>query len=136
MKIIYIDLETTGTDPKKNGIIQIAGTISANGESEDFNFLMCPRNETVYDRTALQKNGKTRGEIATYPHSSEVFPKFIALLSKYVNRFDKADKFYFVGYNSSFDMDFLREWFSQNEEAYFGSWFWYPRLVSITYFRI
>jgi DNA polymerase III epsilon subunit-like protein len=47
------------------------------------------------------------------------------LLGKYVNKFDKKDKFFLVGYNNKgFDNDFMRNFFKQQGDNYFGSWFW------------
>ena len=53
-----------------------------------------------------------------------VYEKFIKLLEKYVNKFDKKDKFHLSGYNNaSFDNEFLRNFFKRNNDNYFGSWF-------------
>ena len=47
------------------------------------------------------------------------------MLDKYVDRFNKKDKFFLVGYNNaSFDNQFLRKFFEDNGDKYFGSWFW------------
>lgn len=47
------------------------------------------------------------------------------MLAKYVDKFNKKDKFFLVGYNNaSFDNQFLRGFFLQNGDNYFGSWFW------------
>ena len=47
------------------------------------------------------------------------------MLSKYVDRYDKKDKFFLVGYNNaSFDNYFLKAFFVQNGDNYFYSWFW------------
>jgi len=47
------------------------------------------------------------------------------MLGKYIKKFDKTDKFFLLGYNNaSFDDQFLRGFFLQNQDDYFGSWFW------------
>lgn len=47
------------------------------------------------------------------------------MLAKYVDKFDKKDKFHLVGYNNAgFDNSFLRAFFVQNGDNYFGSFFW------------
>jgi DNA polymerase-3 subunit epsilon len=47
------------------------------------------------------------------------------MLGKYVDKFNKKDKFFLVGYNNAaFDNLFLRGFFLQNKNNYFGSWFW------------
>ena len=54
-----------------------------------------------------------------------IYNQFVGILSKYVDKFNKKDKFFLVGYNNaSFDNQFLRAWFIQNGDKYFGSWFW------------
>ena len=54
-----------------------------------------------------------------------IYKQFVDLLSKYVDRYNKKDKFFLAGYNiASFDNSFLRAWFIQNGDKYFGSWFW------------
>lgn len=60
-----------------------------------------------------------------YPPMRQVYDQFINMLSKYVDRYDRYDKFFLVGYNNaSFDNQFLRAWFGHNGDKYFGSWFW------------
>jgi DNA polymerase III subunit epsilon len=47
------------------------------------------------------------------------------MMGNYVDRYDKKDKFYLVGYNNaSFDNPFFRAFFAQCGDNYFGSWFW------------
>lgn len=42
-----------------------------------------------------------------------------------MSKYNKTDKFFLVGYNNaSFDNQFLRGFFLQNGDNYFGSWFW------------
>lgn len=127
MKLIYIDLETTGVNPKMNGICQIAGIISANGQSEEFSWYMNPGDVRI-ERSAMGLNGISIEKMRQSPSSGEIFTKFQDLLGRYVDKYDKKDKFFFIGYNSTFDMDFLRSWFEHHGDKYMGSWFWYPPL--------
>lgn len=54
-----------------------------------------------------------------------MYSEFVAMLAKYVDKFNKKDKFFLVGYNNAaFDNQFLRGFFLQNGDVYFGSWFW------------
>lgn len=128
MKLIYIDVETTGVDDKKDDIIQLAGIISANGQKEEFNLLMRPQEGYELSEGAYLAHKKTREEIDTYPLSAEVFKQFMTMLKKYINKYDKKDKLFFIGYNADFDLDFVRAWFDQNDEDYFHAWFHYPAL--------
>lgn len=55
----------------------------------------------------------------------QVYSEFVAMLEKYVDKYNKKDKFFLVGYNNAvFDNQFLRGFFLQNGDQYFGSWFW------------
>lgn len=57
--------------------------------------------------------------------------QLVGILSKYVNKFDKRDKMYLVGYNNAgFDNSFLRALFQQCGDKYFGSWF-YPNCMDV-----
>jgi DNA polymerase III subunit epsilon len=126
-KIAYIDLETTGVNPYANGIHQIAGIIEIDGvEKEVFDFKVKPFEKDIIDPTALKVSQLTKEDIMGYPDPHFVYKDFTTLLGKHVNKFDKKDKLYFVGFNSTFDFNFLREFFSKCGDPYFGSWFWNP----------
>lgn len=126
MKLLFFDLETTGTNPGKNGIHQISGEIVINGVTkEQFDFHVQPNPKAIIEEEALNVAGVTREQVLAYPEMGEVYSNFVALLGKYVDKYDKKDKFFLVGYNNAaFDNQFLRGFFLQNGDNYFGSWFW------------
>lgn len=126
MKLLFFDLETTGVNPGKNGIHQISGMIEIDGiEQERFNFYVQPNPKAIIEEQALAVAGVTREQVMAYPTMRDVYNQFIAMLGKYVDKYDKQDKFFLVGYNNaSFDNQFLRGFFLQNGDNYFGSWFW------------
>lgn len=126
MKLLFFDLETTGTNPGRNGIHQISGQIVINGKKvEDFDFHVQPNPKAQIEEAALQVAGVTREQVLSYPAMGEVYAQFVAMLGKYVDKFNKKDKFFLVGYNNAaFDNQFLRGFFLQNGDNYFGSWFW------------
>lgn len=126
MKLLFFDLETTGVNPGKNGIHQISGMIEIDGiEQERFNFHVQPNPKAVIEEQALSVAGVTREQVMAYPTMREVYNQFVEMLGKYVDKYDKQDKFFLVGYNNaSFDNQFLRGFFLQNGDNYFGSWFW------------
>nr|DAK81844.1 MAG TPA: DNA polymerase III subunit alpha [Caudoviricetes sp.] len=126
MKLLFFDLETTGTNPARHGIHQISGIVEVDGvEQERFDFKVRPNPKAEVLDEALAVGGVTREQIEAYPAMEEVYGKLVALLARYVNKFDKNDKFFLVGYNNaSFDNQFLRGFFMQNGDNYFGSWFW------------
>ncbi|NDV66761.1 3'-5' exonuclease [Bacteroides sp. 224] len=126
MKIVFFDLETTGTLPNRHGIHQISGEIVIDGETkETFDFNVCPNPQAEILEEALKIAGVTKEQILAYPPMSVVFKQFVEMLGKYVDKYDKKDKYYLAGFNNSaFDNPFLRGWFLQNGDNYFGSWFW------------
>lgn len=125
-KLFFFDIETTGVKFWKNGIHQISGCIEIDGEvKEEFNFNVKPNPACLIEDEALKVAGVTREQIAGYEDMKVVYAKIVNMLSKYVNRFDKTDKFFLVGYNNApFDNPFFRAFFVQNGDQYFGSWFW------------
>lgn len=126
MKLLFFDLETTGTNPGRNGIHQISGEIVIDGVSkEQFDFHVQPNPKAIIEDAALQVAGVTREQVLAYPLMSQVYSEFVTMLGKYVDKFNKKDKFFLVGYNNAaFDNQFLRGFFLQNGDQYFGSWFW------------
>lgn len=126
MKLLLFDLETTGTDCIKNGIHQISGKIIIDGEvRETFDFKVHPKEGAVYEEKALEVGNVTKEQLESYPAMKEVYAKIIAMLDKYVSKYDRFDKFFLVGYNNApFDNQFFRQWFIDNGNKYFGSYFW------------
>ena len=126
MKQFWCDVETTGTDPEKHGIWQIAYKIKVKDIVVAKSIKVKPFDEDVVDAKALAVGNISFDELRTFEEPVEVYKSIISDLSQFVDRFDKKDKFMFFGYNAMFDMDFLRSFFSHNGDKYFGSWFWFP----------
>lgn len=126
MKLLFFDLETTGTNPAKNGIHQISGMIEIDGVvKEEFDFHVQPNPRAIIEDAALAVGGVTREQVLSYPAMNVVFNQFVTMLAKYVDKYNPKDKFFLVGYNNAaFDNQFLRGFFSQNDDKYFSSWFW------------
>lgn len=126
MKVLFFDLETTGTFLNKHGIHQISGSVVIDGEvKEKFNFKVQPKPGAQFDAQALEVGGVTQEQIMAYPPMGVVFKQFVDMLAKYVDRYNKKDKFFLAGFNNAhFDNQFLRAWFADNGDKYFGSWFW------------
>lgn len=125
-KLFFYDLETTGTNPGRNGIHQISGEIEIDGKTvETFDFKVQPNPKAIIEDAALEVGGVTREQIMAYPPMGQVYTQLVGMLGKYVDKFNKADKFHLVGYNNrAFDDNFFRGFFLQNGDKYFGSWFW------------
>ena len=135
MKLVYIDTETTGFDPKKNALIQIGFIYEEDGKvigRKTYNIK--PWEGCEWNPDAIEKTGITPEIAATYQDSKEAFNHFTRVLGKYINRYDKADKAFFVGYNAKFDEEFIRDWFIRNAETErdkqfgngYGCFFWTP----------
>lgn len=126
MKLLFFDLETTGTNPGRNGIHQISGQIVIDGKHvQDFDFHVWPNPKAVIEDAALNVGGVTREQVLAYPPMGQVYKEFVAMLDKYVDKYNKKDKFFLVGdNNAAFDNQFLRGFFLQNGDNYFGSYFW------------
>lgn len=138
IKRCFIDLETTGLSPKRNGVLEIGGMIEKNTSDphrtvcEDFHFRCRPFKDDAIEQTALEVNKITLQEIETFPAPQRVYQKLTALLDKHVDKFDKRDKFFFIAYNATFDSQFLREFFRKAGDKYYGSYFWHPFIDVMT----
>jgi len=126
-KKCWIDLETTGLDPDKNGTNHISGIIDINGiETEEFDYKVRPFSEDLINKESLEIQNVILEDIRIYPAAEEIYKIFIRLLEKHINKYNKTDKFFWLGYNSQFDNNFLRVWFNKLGDKYFGSWWWNP----------
>ena len=97
-KQIFIDIETTGLNPKKDTITQLAYLYFENGKKK--------------------ATGNLKG--------ATIYGSFVKSLDKLVDKFQKGDKMHFVGHNSHFDSDFVRELFVKNGNNFYGSYFYNP----------
>ena len=70
--------------------------------------------------------------LGKYPLPEDTYKKFEALLSSHVNKYNKGDKLFFIGYNAKFDSDFVRQFMSLNNNKYYGSYFWNPYIDLMT----
>lgn len=122
MKLIFLDVETTGDNFSKCAITQIAGIIRINGRIvKRFDIKMKPHPGALVNFNL--KSSKR--------HSKDYetgFIEFRHVLEKYVNPYDPKDKFFMVAYNSNFDESFIRSWFLRNDCKFFGSYFWNPSI--------
>ncbi len=138
MKQIFIDVETTGLDPKIHCVWQVAFIIEVDGiETCRHNFKTAPIPGSKYDEKALQVGNITADEIKSFPDSyktlrdiKEVFKQYVDPFKKPKNQLD--DKMIFIAYNAEFDMKFLRSFFDHQGDKYLGSWFWFPYIDVMT----
>jgi DNA polymerase III epsilon subunit-like protein len=133
---IYVDTETTGTDPKKNGIIQWTAIALVNGVIKGrINLKIQPFKDDVIEDTALEVNGLTREELFTPDRLTpqQAHKKITDWLGQFISKFDKLDKAFWLGFKAQFDSDFTREFFYKLGDKFFGSWFWTPPLCLMAF---
>ena len=129
MKLLFLDLETTGVNPKQCSIVQLGIMMEINGVVEKSlciyvkPFEGCviePGVEAIHD--CIPK-AQSCGETYT-----DVYKNLCKMMEKYVDKYNKKDKFFLVGYNIGFDDSFMREMWRRNRDVYYGSWFWWPAI--------
>ena len=132
-KEIFIDTETTGFNPIKNGIIEIGGIIRYGKVYEEFNFNCCIFAEDEITASALEVNGYTEKDIITFPDPLDTYNSFIKLLDKHIDKYNSSDKAYFIGFGAEHDSKFIRAWFDKvTSKPFFGSYFWNPPIDVLT----
>lgn len=128
MKIVkvFYDLETTGVNPKRNSIHQLAGMVEVDGGIvETFNLKLAPHPNAEIEAEAMEVGGVSAELIKSYPPYQEGYMQFKSTMAKYINPYDRTEKAWLVGYNNrAFDDLFLRKLFELCGDIYIGSWFW------------
>ena len=122
-KLLWCDTETTGLDDKVNDVVQVACIIVIDGKTvEEFEKFCRPINPDAISDEALEVNGRTREEIMAWPDPEVMKGELVDIFSRYVNRYNKADKFIMAGQNVRFDAEFLGQHFEKCGDPYFFSW--------------
>ena len=124
-KIIFIDTETGGVNPEKSALIQLSGIIRIDKKDvEKFNFYIKPFENSEVTEKALEVQGRTLEELKTdkYVEEKEVYKQFINILDKYIDKYDRTDKFIVAGYNVRFDVDILKAFFQRHGNNFLFSY--------------
>lgn len=128
-KVLYFDVETTGRNWFKHDIVQLGLIIEVDGEvKEEKNFRCQPFSWDEIDQEAMDVTGLTLEDLKSYPTPQSVHQELLAVLGKYVDKYDKADKYYPAGYNVDFDINFLGAFFRKNDDNFIGSWLNWKKL--------
>lgn len=128
IKRCFLDTETTGLNPKENGILEIGFIIEVGDHIEEFTIECSPfKNDIIVDK-ALEVNRISKENLFKRKPPKEAYNEFVGILSQHIDRYNKRDKFFFFAYNAPFDYNFLREFFIKNNDNYFGSYFFYPAI--------
>ena len=145
-KILWLDSETSGLDPKRHAIVQLAMLMDINGEVVDkltlnikpqetdmVNFVMNDKpQEMEWDEiqfmaeaignATLPVNGISFKDMIGYLDPMEAHKQIVEFLDKYIDKFNKEDKAWIGGYNVRFDLDFLAQFFEKCEDKFLGSY--------------
>lgn len=131
MKLLFLDTETTGLNFGHNEIVQMSGIVDIDGKRVDaFDIKFKPKYPERTSKEALEKQNVTVDTLLEYPSREQGFIKFMEILNKHCDRFDKNDKFYIVGYNVNFDRRFLNDLFEEFDNKFIGAYFW-PESIDV-----
>jgi len=124
-KLLWVDLETSGLSPFKNGLLSLAALYEEEGtdNSDKCEYQCRPHPSDTINPQALKVNGFTQKQIANFPCPYEVLSTFEGFMRQYIDPYDPTDKFTMCGYNTSFDLRFLNAWFLKHGNDYFYSYF-------------
>lgn len=109
MKILFLDVETTGTDPVINDIVQVAFILEEDGVvKEEWSSYVKPHNPSAISADALASNKLTVEQIMTFPEPRHVL---LEIINFFARHFDPKvrDKFILAGQNVHFDRQFLEK---------------------------
>ena len=142
-KTLWLDLETTGLDAAKHGIIQIAMLMEIDDKIEgellidiqpfsedilnikdiEFEYGDIAFIDKIKVDDIIESSGiKMIDIIQKHIKSKEAYQKIIKFLDGYISRFDKLDKAFLGGYNVQFDRGFISAFFKKNGDYYLGSY--------------
>lgn len=125
-KIIFLDVETTGLDPLKCGMHQLAGEVVVNDEVVDrFEYKINPFKGCEVSKEALEVSNTQALDFLKYNQEWQVIHMFTQLLDKHKS-YQKIDKFYLAGWRApEFDVKFLNSFFKRaSKEEEFKNYFW------------
>lgn len=133
MKVLWLDTETTGLDPEKNGLIEIAGLFEVDRLVMDgFNILVGLFDGQEISEDAAGIQGKTVEEFAHKidAHDPPILAhrKLKFIFDQCVNKYDREDKMIIAGYNISFDVGFIEAFFRKIGDPYLYSYIRKPMI--------
>jgi DNA polymerase-3 subunit epsilon len=128
MKILWYDTETTGLT-ENSAMFQISGVIEIDGvEVEEFDIFCKPHKGADISEQALEVTNVTREQLETFQEPKKAYEELVGIFSKYIDKFDKNDKFIIAGQNVKFDIDVLNRFFKRNNDNYLGSFLNYKQV--------
>lgn len=134
MKILWLDTETTGLNKEKCDIIQLSGIVVIDGEErERFDFHCQPINYENIEPASFEKTKLSIEKLKEFQTPQEMYVKFIQLLDKYIDKYDRNDKFFIAGQNVRFDVEFLQSFFNKMGDQFLFSYFRH-QTIDLMYF--
>lgn len=121
-KVLWIDSETTGLDPIKNGMVQLAALVEIDDNVVERTLFKMNPLDKEFDPEAMRIHGIPLEEIQSYPAALDVKQKITNLFDKYIDKYDKNDKFTVAGFNVAFDMKFLERLWVDSGDKYLYSY--------------
>ena len=117
-KVLWLDVETTGLDCRKHGLREVGFIIEIDGVEVDkgvfkINPFTYTTKDVVIDDYALEISKVSIEDLESYDRVSYCFKELMKKLVKYVNVNHKNDCFVIAGYNTAFDIGFIKEWFKE-----------------------
>jgi DNA polymerase III epsilon subunit-like protein len=146
-KLCFIDVETTGLKAYTACVWQISVIVQDGPEMlGKFKANIKPYKkkqwkngkeffaDPVIEDKALAVNGVTREELETFEEAEQVFKRLLEFLGQFIDPYKKKtdpEKEYltFVAYNSPFDEDFVRNFFTSMKNNFYGTYFKYDICV-------
>ena len=117
-KVLWLDVETTGLDCRKHGLREVGFIIEIDGVEVDkgvfkINPFTYTTKDVEIDDYALEISKVSIEDLESYDRVSYCFKELMKILVKYVNVNNKNDCFVIAGYNTAFDIGFIKEWFKE-----------------------
>lgn len=108
MNQLFIDVETTGTDPDKHAMVELYAEFHKDGQKVDsYSAKFFNKQVNTVDLGALKVNGLNIGELYKLPEEAKAIGDFIDWLLKH------KQKFVLVGQNVDFDKNFIKKAFER-----------------------
>lgn len=139
MKVCWIDIETGGLEPQVHGIHEVSVIIEIDYKVMEENKFYCYERSLKYDDLALKHSGRTKIQLEqgkTYLPEYDLKKNLDNFLGKYVNKFDKKDKYIPGGYNVQFDLTFLETMWKRQGDNYFWSYFYHEPIDPAAFYSM